>query len=303
MFTRTICASLLLMASTLSAATLRPSANAVANGLGLNLPLAARLIGAGNVLYTTSIDVSNHTATGAQVDFYFDGINLRTQEAIVITGMVTNDGLRVRDAGILRGRTNVHFEDFVSAMAAAQLLPSEAVNDGVLGSLLFVFNGQTKSGQGSVTARFRNGFSGGTVGVSLAGHVVTSAEPQRLIAAVRDSRGNTAGEAEVYPNLFINNMGLTPAGQATTDTVNVEVSAVSSRNGQSVGVPLNLSIRPGHTASVNSVLQALQVSAEERSVLVTARVTSGNAAIHGIVSQIDATTGDGSVFEMSRADF
>lgn len=302
MFSRAISACFLIC-TVASAAPLRRAENAVANGLGLNLPLAARLVGSGNILYTTSIDVANHTPADTQVDFYFDGLNLRTQETIVITGTVTNDGLREHGSGVLRGRSSAHFEDFVSALAAAELLSQDTVADGVLGSVLFVFNGHTKSGQASVIARFENDLADGTVGVSLRAREITAREPQRLVAAVRDSRGNTRGDAQLYPNLFINNLGLTPAGQATSDTITVEVSAVSSRTGQSVGTPLNLSIRGGQTASVGSVLQALQVPAGEESVLVTARVTSGNAAIQGIVSQIDATTRDGSVFEMSRADF
>lgn len=300
---RTILASMFLLASTADAGTLKLSDEAIARGIGLNLPLAARLTGAGNVLYTTSIDVSNHTATNARVDFYFDGINLRTQQTITITGMVTDAGLRRRESGTLRARSSAHFEDFVAAMAAAQLLPADAVNDGVLGSVLFVFDGFAKAGQGSVIARFKNTHGGGTVGVSLSAREVTAGEPQRLVAVVRDSRGNGEGEAEVYPNLFVNNMGLTPAGQATNDTVSVELTANSSRTGESIGVPLLLTIPAGQTAGINSVLHSLEVSSEERSVLVTVRVTSGNAAIQGIVSQVDAVTGDGSVFEMSRADF
>ena len=37
--------------------------------------------------------------------------------------------------------------------------------------------------------------------------------------------------------------------------------------------------------------------------LICASVTSGNSAIQGLVSQVDAVTKDGSAFEMSRADF
>jgi hypothetical protein len=294
---------ILFATSVASAAPLRRGQDAVASGIGLTLPLAARLVGAGNVLYTTSIDVSNHTAADAQVDFYFDGVNLRTQETVVITGIVTNDGLRGASSGVLRGRSSAHFEDFVAALASAELLPAGTVSDGVLGSVLFVFNGLTKSGQASVVARFENELHGGTVGVSLRGREITSREPQQLVAAVRDTRGNTRGDAEIYPNLFINNLGLTPAGQATSDTVSVEVSSVSSKTGQSIGAPINLTIRAGQTASVNSVLRALQVPDDEESVIVTARVTSGGAAIHGIVSAVDSMTGDGSVFEMSRGDF
>ncbi len=61
---------------------------------------------------------------------------------------------------------------------------------------------------------------------------------------------------------------------------------------------------PGRTASVNQVLNALQIPAgTENTILVFARVVSGNVAIHGIISQVDNITRDGAVFEMSRADF
>ena len=279
------------------------AAGAIADGIGINVPLAARLTGAGNVVYSTAIDVSNHAGTDVRVSFYFDAVNARTQNAITITGIVTNDGLRQPGQGLLRGHSSAHFEDFIAALADSELMPEGAIADGVLGSVLFVFDGVTRGGQASVIARFENDFAGGTIGVSLRGREVTAGEPQHLIALVRDSRGNTRGDAELYPNLFINNMGLTPGGEPSSEAVNVEVSAVSSRSGLAVGTPLTLLIRAGQTASVNSALRALQVPGDEESVLVTARVTSGDAAIHGIVSQVDEVTRDGSVFEMSKADF
>ena len=41
----------------------------------------------------------------------------------------------------------------------------------------------------------------------------------------------------------------------------------------------------------------------EESIFIYAKVTAGDAPLQGIVSQVDNVTGDGSVFEMSRADF
>ena len=292
------------IAVTAGGGTIRPAPDAAARGLGVNMPLVARLTGAGNVLYVTTLDVSNHSPVDTQVDFYFDGVNSATGAPVVITGSVALGGLRQQGDGKLRARSNAHFEDFIAALADAQMLPAEAVTQGVVGSALFVFNNLTKSGQGAVTARFKNDLAGGTVGVALRGREMTSSEPQRLVVAVRDTRGNSRGEAEVYPNLFINHTGLTLSGTGTTTPVTVELSAVSNTTGQSVGVPVTLSIHAGNTAIIGSLTQALQIPAgAEDTFLVYARVTSGDAAIHGIVSQVDAVTRDGSVFEMSRADF
>jgi hypothetical protein len=276
---------------------------APAEGIGINIPLAARLTGGGNVLYVTSIDVANHGSVDRQVDFYFDGVNARTQAPLALTGSVTNDGLRALGQGVLKGRTTSYFEDFVAALAAASFITSETVSDGVLGSVLFVFGGMTEVGQGAVTARFKNDLSGGTVGVALRGRVLTTREPQQLVVSVRDTRANSRGEAKLYPNVFINHTGLTSNGGATVEPVTVELSAFSSRTGQSVGTMSSLTIRSGHTALFGSALAALQVPAGEESILLFARVTSGNGAIQGIVSQVDDVTKDGSVFEMSRADF
>jgi hypothetical protein len=290
-------------AAGVAAAELRPAASATAHGLGVNMPLVARVTGAGNTLYITSLDVTNHATFDVQVDFYLDATNQRTQDPITITGSVTRDGLVEHGAGVLRGRANVHFSDFFASLVSAGRLPSSALSDGILGSVLFVFNGLTRSGQGAVTARFRSDLAGGTVGVALRGREITRSEPQHLVAAIRDSSGNTRGEPKLYPNLFINHTGLTPAGAPTTDPVTVELRAVSNNSGQGIGVPVSITIGSGKTATIGAVLQTLQIpGGSEETILVFARVTSGNGAIHGVVSQVDNTTRDGSVYEMSRAD-
>jgi hypothetical protein len=274
-----------------------------AQGVAINVPLAARLVGAGNTLFITSVDVTNHSTNATQVDFYFDGVNNRTGAAVVLTGSVTASGLVAQGAGVMRGRSNVHLEDFFASLIAAGMLPAGSLSDGFVGSALFVFNGFTRSGEGAVTARFKNAFGGGTVGVALRGREMTAAEPQQLVAAVRDTRGNGRGEDEIYPNLFINHTGVTPAGVGTSVPVIVELSAVSNTTGVATGTTTRITINSGQTAVLGSALQVLGIPAgSDDTILVYARVVSGNAAIHGIVSQIDNITRDGSVFEMSRAD-
>lgn len=185
------------------------------------------------------------------------------------------------------------------------VLPASVRTNGFLGSVLFVFNGFNKSGQGSVSARFYNAFGGGTVGVSLKGKEITVSEPQQLVATVLDTRGNTTGSPQIYPNMFINNVGLTATGGGLAGPVTVEISTISNSTGQPVGTPIMITdLGPGQTASISTVLNALQIPAgSETTVLVFVRVVSGNAAIQGLISQVDAITRDGALFEMSRADF
>jgi hypothetical protein len=123
---------------------------------------------------------------------------------------------------------------------------------------------------------------------------------------VLDTRGITTGAPEIYPNLFVNNTGIAAGGSnAVAGPVTVEISAISNTTGQPIGTPMTIAdLQPGRTVVVGQVLNALSIpTATERTILLFVRVTSGNAAIQGLVSQVDRVTRDGSVFEMSRADF
>jgi hypothetical protein len=273
-----------------------------ADGLGINVPVVGRLVGAGNTLFITSIDVSNNTGAVVGVDFYFDAVDVVTQDRIVIDGSVGNTGLTTKGAGTVRGYSNVHFDDFIDDLVRAGMLSGAARDRGVLGSVLLVFNGLSNRGQATASARFYNDFGGGTVGVALSGNDITGNEPKSLVATVRDTRGRPG--VQLYTNMFINNIGLTPAGIGTADSVTVELTARSSSTGQPIGVPILLeNIGPGLTRSISSVLTALQIqNGTEDTILVFARVKSGNSAIAGITSTVDATTRDGSVVAMARAE-
>ena len=279
------------------------TANALAGGLSINIPLVGRVTGAGGTLFVTAIDVTNNTNAPVAIDFYFDGINSSTGQTVAINGSVTEFGLERRQNAPVAALSNQHYEDFVDALVQSSLLPASFRDQGVLGSLLFVFNGYNKRGQGAATARFYNALSGGYVGVALKGHEISENEPRKLVGTIRDTRGN-AGVPQVYPNLFLNNTGLTPDGVYTPDSVTVRLNAVSPRTGQAVGTTLDVPIPSGLTVNVGQTFQALNVSnATEDTIIVYATVISGSAAIEAVVSQVDAVTKDGAAFEMSRADF
>ena len=283
-------------------AVLSIASGAFADGLTINVPLIGRLIGGGNVLFATSVDVTNNVNSSVRVDFYFDGKS--NGQNISIAGTIGDFGLVPRGAGSMSALSNQHFEDFVNSLVAAGLLAAHVRDDGIQGSLLLVFNGYTKRGQASTTARFYNAFGGGNVGVALRGHEISQNEPQKIVVTAIDTTATT-GTGQLYPNIFINNTGLTPTGDSTSAPVTVVVSAVSARSGQPVGNPLTLTIDAGQTTTVGHIFQALGVtpSATETTLIVYATVTSGVAAIEGLVSQVDPVTKDGSAFEMTRADF
>src|SRR5215470_2372053 len=275
---------------------------AAASGLGINVPLVARLIGAGSTLYRSSVDVANNSTLSAQVDFYLDGIDIASSAPISKAGSISSAGALVAQGtgGLMRSKSNVHYDDFIDALLAAGLLPANIENDGFIGSVLFVFNGLSKSGQAEAKVRFFSDFQGGTIGQALRGHEITGAEPQSLVASLRDSRGKAG--PQLYANLFINNTGLTPSGAPASGPVGVKVQAYANSTGLAVGTPLNTAIGLGQTVGVNDVLHTLAVPASEDTVLVFITVTSGNAAIAGVQAQVDQTTRDGSVMDMGRAD-
>jgi len=280
------------------------TASVQGQGLSINLPLVGRVIGGGNTLFATSIDVSNNATTSVRADFYFDGKDVTTGETVSIVGSIGDFGIVPQGGGIMAAQSNQHFNDFISALVDANLLASGLRDDGMQGSVLFVFNGYTKSGQGAVTARFYNAFGGGNVGVAIKGHEIAAGEPQKLVVTALDTT-TLSGTGQVYPNVFINNTGLAPDGTTAHGDVTVQLSAVSVKSGQPLGNPMSITIGSGQTATVGHVFQALGITpaADLTSLLVYATVTSGTAAIEGLVSQVDTVTKDGSAFEMSRADF
>ncbi len=273
-------------------------------GLGVNLPLVGRIVGAANTLYTSTLDVSNNGTTDAQVDFYLDGQNQTSGAAVSVTGTVSSAGelVPIGAGGSMRARSNAHFDDFIDALVQAGMLPATIEPEGFLGSILFVFNGVSHSGQGSAFVRFFSAYGGGTIGQALRAHEITSNEPRSVMATFRDSRTLPSGP-KLYANMFVSNLGLTPDGALATGTVNVHVQAYANSTGQPVGTPFDVSIGPGQTASISDVLHRVAAPAGENTVLVIATATTGTAAIAGVAVEIDDTTKDGSVVDMTRADF
>ncbi len=279
----------------------RAASAAPANGMTINNPLVARLIGAGPTLYITTVDVQNNWTAAAQVDWYLRGTDLATSAAVSATGSISSTGALVAQGsgGTMRAHSNAHFEDFLDAVVKAGFLPSSIESDGFIGSVLLIFNGFTRPGQGSSAARFYSSFGGGTIGQALKGHEITVAEPQKIVGFARDTRGQAG--AQLYSNIFVNNVGVAPGG-GVGGNVTVHIEAFANSTGTSVGTPIDTVLAPGQTVSVSSVLTSLKVPAGEDTVLVYVTVTSGTSAIAGVFATVDNTTRAGSTTDMSAVD-
>ena len=286
-----------------------------AKGLAVNIPVVGRLTGSGGILFKTAIDVSNNTGTAAQVDFHL--VATAGASPIAVDGSISSSGTLVARGlgGTVRGHFNYHSDDFVDALVHAGMISASQESAGVLGSVRFVFNGFSKSGQGSAAANFYRDLSAGgvvgTIGVSATGHEISANEPVRLVGTFR----NTLGKAgpQVYPNLFINNMGVTPVTSnapcdscqqaAAATAVDVQISAYSNTTGNPIGVTKTVSgIAPGQTTVFGNVLSALSVPSSEDTVLVYVTIVSGNATIAALAVQVDNGTHDSTSVEMHRAD-
>jgi hypothetical protein len=268
----------------------------------VNLAAIGRLVGSGNTLFQTSVDVTNYSSGATQVDFYFNGAS--AGQPVAAKGSISSTGALVAQGtgGTVPGHFNAHFDDFVDALVQTNLLPASAETNGVLGSMLLVFNGFTRSGQGAATARFYNEGCGGTIGQAINGSEITTSGPTKLLTTVRDSIGESG--PQLYPNLFVNNMGLTPAGSAGATAVDVLISAFSISTGSPVGVPATLkAIGPGTTVVFGNILVALGVPASEDTVILSINVISGTAAIDAVVVEIDNETHDGSTTKAADGSF
>jgi hypothetical protein len=276
-----------------------------ATGLGVNNPVIGRLVGNG-VLYRTSVDVENNTNTATEVDFFLDATDLTTGAPISVTGLIANNG----PGTLLDFYSDVHYDDFIDALRQNGLITQTEENDGLLGSMLLVFDGfnSPKGGQGSAQARFYSEAFGGTIGVAAKGTEITVDNPLSLVGVFRKTL-NEADTPQLYANLFLNNVGELnnpgPGGPGGTvsETDTVRLSAYSSSTGQPIGTTRDVTIAKYQVTSVSDIFAQLSIPTSEDTILVFADVVDGNAAIEALAVEVDNTTKDGSSVEMGRADF
>jgi hypothetical protein len=262
-----------------------------ASGLGVLMPVIGRLTGGGNILYTTTLDVSNFSPGAVTVDYKFQGADVKTGAAISFSGTFVNDG-----GTKMRAFSDVRFDDFIDAMVQRGWITPAQEADGVLGSMVVVFEGVSAGNQAAARARFFSSQSGGTIGVSVNGHVLSTSDGTAVAGAFSDTR-TIPGTPQLYSNIFLTNFGQLVNGQFVASDDTVTITAFSSATGQQIGTPLTVPIPSFRTLSTS--LSALGVPEGAGAVIVLAKATSGQGILVGVGAEVDDATKDPSGFEMN----
>lgn len=270
-----------------------PNGDAVAPaGLRVLLPVVGRLVGGGQILYSTSLNLASFASAPVVVDYVFHGNDVKTGAAISFSGVLANDG-----GTHIRAFSGVYIDDIIDAARQLGGVSAQEEADGVLGSATFLFENVTNH-LGSVSARFSSMQFGGTIGVAINAPELNGDETTAVMGSFLDSRG-IAGVPQLYSNIFLTNFGHydSTSGQFLASTDNVTIKAFSNSTGQQIGSTLNVAIATGQTISTG--LGALGVPPGAGLVIVLARATSGQGILTGVGAAVDATTTDPSGFQMS----
>jgi len=264
------------------------------SGIGIFVPVVGRLFGSGQILYSTSLDVSNFSSAPSLTTFQFRGADVADGAPIVFTGSFAV----AAGTGPLEPFNSVHFDDFIDAMVAAGKVTGAEEAHGVIGSLLVIFGGVSVSGQAAVRARFSSEQFGGTIGVALNGHEFHGTETTALVGVFSDTTTSPT-PPRLYSNIFLTNVGRFSSGQFVTSDDTVTLTAYSATTAAPAGQPKTIALGTGRTASLS--LSDLGVPAGSGRVIVVAKATSGQGLLLGVVSENDADTKDPSGSEMSAA--
>lgn len=273
--------------------SVRPEGIASTPGPGVLMPVIGRLLGGGGILYKTTLEVSNFTASSVAVNFTFHGADLKNGAAISFSGSFANDG-----GTQIRSFSDVRYDDFIDAMTQKGSLTAAQESDGVLGSMLIVFEGvaTTAASEIGARARFFSSQFGGTIGVALNGHLFSGSDTTAVAGAFSDTR-TLSNTPQLYSNIFLTNFGQFSSGQFLASDDTVTLTAFSRSTGQQIGTPLTIPVPSFHTISTG--LSALGVPEGAGAVIVLAKATSGQGILLGAGAEVDDATKDPSGFEMS----
>ncbi len=294
-------------ASRTRAATL---ATTSAVGIGVEVDLVGRVIGGGNTLFRTAVDVANNTNTATQVDFYYDV--LVGGVPVELVGSITAEGIVAQGTGTLAARSVFHSDDFVDDLRASGPaipgnLTSAEESAGVTGGMLLIFNSPhaglfDQVGQGSALARFYSDGCNGTIGVSVSGHELTTTEPKGIVGIARDTRGE-AGTPQIYTNFFVTNEGyVNPTTHAfVANPVMLRLTGYDSAGAVTGTYDVPTALGIGQTATIGNLFQLLGANPAAGDIDVFVEIVSGDSGISGIASYNDAGSKDPSAAPLHRA--
>ena len=209
---------------------LSPNEIAAAAGAGILLPVIGRLTGSGNTLFHDHARRRElhggvggrplHVSWSGREDGRRDFLRRHSRQT-----------MEADDPGFFRRS----FDHFIDAMEKKGSITAAQESDGVLGSMVIVFEAvdpntwrpatRSPPGRGS-SSQF-----GGTIGVSLNGHPFTGRETTAVAGVLLRHAGRSRSTPQLYSNIFLTNFGQFSGGQFLSSDDTVEISAFSSATG------------------------------------------------------------------------
>ncbi len=272
-------ALLIFLALPIAAAPRNIRATQTGGGFSVDLPIVGRVRGATTTFFT-ALDITNNTPQSTNVEFFFtpaDGSAPRS-------GRLAN----------LPGFGNLHFDDFLQALASAGVItPNQADNS--FGTLLLTFtNPSFRTGtEATAVARiFSLATPSGTFGLAFRARPIETNGPHSLSSVIRNDSG-------IVSNIGIENLGVDDRGGVLTDTVTVRLSFFDPATGTSVGPQPTLTLTPGQVIQLNDVFR--QFGLTQTSLLVFVDEIAGTSQVRGYVVLKDTATNDGAFVFMQES--
>lgn len=248
-------------------------------GFSVDLPVVGRVRGATTTFFT-ALDISNNSPQSTDVEFFFTPAD----------GSSPRSGL----LATLSGFDNLHFDDFLQALTAAGVIPSNQA-DNAFGTLLLTFTNPSfhLGTEATAVARiFSLASPGGTFGLAYRARPIETNGPHSLSSVIRNGSG-------LVSNVGIENLGVDDRGKVLTDTVTVQLSFFDPATGTRVGPQPTLTLAPGQVVQLNDVFR--QFGLTQSAVLLFVDEISGAGQIRGYVVIKDAITNDGAFVFMQES--
>ncbi len=248
-------------------------------GFSVDLPVVGNVHGA-TAKFFTALDVTNNSPQSTDVEFFFTPAD----------GSAPRTGL----LGTLNGFDNLHFDDFLQALAAAGVIPPNQA-DNVFGSLLLTFTNpafHTGTEATAVARVFSRATPGGTIGLAYRAQPIETNGPHSLSTILRNDSGFTS-------NIGIENLGVDDTGRVLTDPVVVRLSFFDPATGALVGGQPTITLGPGQVTQLNDVFR--QFGLAPTAVLLFVDEVAGTGQIRGYAVMKDVITNAGSFIFMQES--
>ena len=194
----------------------------------------------------------------------------------------------------LSGFDNLHFDDFLQALASAGVITSNQA-DNAFGSLLLTFtNPAFRSGtEATAVARIYSLASpNGTYGLAYRARPIETDGAHSLSSVIRNSDG-------IVTNMGFENLGINDRGAVIADPITVRLTFFNPATGAPIGGQPTFTLNPGQVIQINDVFR--QFGLTRVAAVVFVDQIGGTSQLRGYVVLKDTSTNDGAFVFMQES--